>query len=194
MISVRNASSEEIKKYREANYFELSDRQSVKILHKDGRAFPPGTSMLPLYNLNTAEYFPAIKAVTLDGKDVEVPESYNANVKLVGVSFQGYGYELLTSWLDPFCKKYPQGASDNSVKTIQVCWNKYRFLSLFKNFFIRTIKSDIDPVLHNQTVVTFENMTVSILIYNALLSKCAVAFCRVFVAAFRFHELCVPLG
>lgn len=157
---VRNASSDEIQKYRTASIFEQSERESINILQKDGRAFPAGTSMLPLYNINTAEYFPIVTGTSLEGNDVEVPDSYQGSVKLVSFSFQDYGFQLLPSWLEPFNKKYPVESTNGKVKSIQICWIKYGFLNFLKGVFVNSMKPKIDPALHNQTVLAFGKMRV----------------------------------
>jgi ATPase complex subunit ATP10 len=150
-----SASKEEILSYKKDSQT-LLNWLDVSIIKKKGRAY---SADLHLREKTTAEKFIKIKAYTILDKScaITAPDDFfdESKVRLVVFSFKQYGFTLLRSWIDPFRAKFCTPPS-KKVKTIEICFVQYGFLSFFQSLFAQSVRGQIsDPEQQASTALSF---------------------------------------
>lgn len=169
-ISARFVSKDEMEKYKHDSAA-LAKWLDVSIVSRNGRAFDADKALI---TKSQADTFPALKAYSLDGQSVLIPDHIDAKAKLVVFSFKHYGFSLVRSWIDPFIGKYNASSlpatSASSAKVpatkagavaYEVCFVEYSFLSMAKSVFANNIRSNINPAQVNNTALVFGGVRVS---------------------------------
>lgn len=177
---LRFASTEEIKKYKTSSKA-LAQWLDVSIVSKKGRAFDADADLVVK---SKAEVFPTAKVFNLDGQSISIPDDIDAKAKLVVVSFKGYGFNLLRTWIDPFIARFnnpvpaiADGGKNFTVNDIvkplskpngalafEICFVEYGFLSFAKSIFASNIRNNVDPSQVNRTGMIFGGAKVRVLL------------------------------
>jgi hypothetical protein len=182
---VRHITSEEIEKYK-TDSGALAQWLDVSIVARKGRAFDADRDLI---SKSKAYKFPMVKASSLNGESVIIPDQIDAKVKLVVFSFKHYGFSLVRSWIDPFIGKFnapslpatssgaTAGITDiaagskqsntSGAVAYEICFIEYGFLSMAKSVFAGNIKTNVHPSQVDKTCLAFGGVKVSVLLLTA---------------------------
>jgi hypothetical protein len=103
--------------------------------------------------------FPAVKCLSLTGKDAIYPDNIDADVKLVGLSFKQYGQDACKSWLYPFSQNFK--SEYDRVKVGELLINEFQILSGLQFMFVSGAKSTVPEDRWSTSAVKVGGVTVS---------------------------------
>jgi hypothetical protein len=176
----RCITSEEIQKYK-SDSGALAQWLDVSIVARKGRAFDADRDLI---SKSKAYKFPMVKASSLNGESIVIPDQIDAKVKLIVFSFKHYGFSLVRSWIDPFISKFnatslPAASAENGsgitdiaasdskqtsnsgAVAYEICFIEYGFLSMAKSVFAGNIKTNVNPSQIDKTCLAFGGVKVS---------------------------------
>lgn len=87
-----------------------------------------------------SKMFPMVHALALDNSQVTFPDFVEADVRLVCVSFKGFGYESSKAWIEPFRVNFE---GNNRVKVAQLFCHEYGFLKFLSSLFVQAAQKEV---------------------------------------------------
>ncbi len=134
----------------------------VGVVRRKGRTSTGDFENTPFSNKNTADFFPTLKAYSLEQKDILVPDQFPAKSKLVFLSFQNFGFEGVRQWMDPIVQRYPDAVSKDGNSTtvkkleiLELSFVEFGFLKLVRNSFASNMKSTFPEQRWSHTGLMF---------------------------------------
>lgn len=121
----------------------LQNWQDISIVKHEGRAFDAD---LELLDKNKTFYFPRLKATSLSGHEVLVPETYSTKpIKLIAFALNTYGENATKTWLEPFVQQY--GLNHPQIHIVEICFLEWKWLSIFTNSIVSAMKSSKEKLI-----------------------------------------------
>lgn len=149
--------------------WERSRWLDVSTIRRDGKTIDGKWENVPLFTKNEAVPFPAMEACTLEQQNVSFPNGYEADVKLVCISFHQAGFDWIRAWMNPFLDKFPAAKNNSkhvtkngkSVAVLELSIVEFGFLRMVKSTFANNLKALVPANRINDTVLSFGGLMVS---------------------------------
>ncbi|CAN0071483.1 unnamed protein product [Sphacelaria rigidula] len=133
----------DVKTPREVPRIELKERRHmVEVVNlasvRKGKFFDASTELI---SAKLAQDFPPLEASSLSGKTVRFPGVLKGGVSLVGVFHRGSGFQMMSSWLEPFEEAFGIASGSQSVVAGQPKVPKVIQLSLIDSWLMKVLKT-----------------------------------------------------